>query len=242
MLKKTRKCLTCSKETSNKTYCSHACRYANSPLAMKVCIFCEREYKPNRGEQKYCSRNCYNRHKEKTGNVIVTCSTCGRPFKVIRALKDKAKFCSNKCKFLRNQKPPMAKPTAEEIAMNLSKLDRVSELVFERSCASCRYCQVVPEPSNVKGCWGCSNPESKYYKSLLNIDEDGFAHRNVSWPGCKHWRMERSKSKVKRRTDIADYKLYEDELEKEKVLADQKELGQRWNKTRQEQSRVMNAR
>lgn len=213
-MSKKKKCIVCGKATYNKMFCSNACRSANSPPTMKICAFCQKEYKADRKDQKYCCRDCYNSHKKILGNVMVKCVTCGKEFQVIKAKKNVAKFCSNKCKFEKNKKPVPRKLSDAEVLANLSKLCRMEKPSFKRSCANCFYCQMVLEPYSDRGCWACANAGSKYYKSLLNIDENGLANRNVSWCGCEHWRMERSRNKVRRRTLLEDYELYDAELEK----------------------------
>jgi hypothetical protein len=30
----------------------------------------------------------------------------------------------------------------------------------------------------------CSNPESDYYKALLNVNFQGDQQNNITWPGC----------------------------------------------------------
>ena len=56
------------------------------------------------------------------------------------------------------------------------------------TCRSCRFA-VRDETTNEVGWCGimCSNPESEYYKSLLNTSKDGNKLDKVTWGGCpKH--------------------------------------------------------
>jgi hypothetical protein len=32
----------------------------------------------------------------------------------------------------------------------------------------------------------CGNPDSDYFKALLNIDVEGNRQIRVTWPGCRH--------------------------------------------------------
>lgn len=222
-MREKRKCLVCGKETYNKKFCSMACRSASAPSNARICEFCGKKFKAARSDQKYCCRECYNNYKKKVGNVMVRCATCGKLFQVVLAKKGEAKYCSNKCKFARYQKPPLRKLTHEEVIENLQKLNRIEKPTFKRSCANCRYCQMVLEPYGDRGCWNCNNAGSEYYKSLLNIDEDGLANRNVSWSGCEHWKIARERGDVKRRTAPDDYELYVAELAKVEMAEKQKE-------------------
>ncbi len=52
-------------------------------------------------------------------------------------------------------------------------------------CISCRFAQVDEKASDKNWtAYECSNPESDYYKALLNVSVDGNKHARISWSGC----------------------------------------------------------
>ena len=54
-------------------------------------------------------------------------------------------------------------------------------------CISCRFAAVDESASdNDWKAYECSNPKSKYHKSLINISEDGSKQQRITWPGCEH--------------------------------------------------------
>lgn len=54
-------------------------------------------------------------------------------------------------------------------------------------CISCRFAQVDEKASDKSWtAYECSNPESDYYKALLNITPAGGKLTRISWSGCVH--------------------------------------------------------
>ncbi|OQB13007.1 MAG: hypothetical protein BWY15_01971 [Firmicutes bacterium ADurb.Bin193] len=54
-------------------------------------------------------------------------------------------------------------------------------------CISCRYAR--PDKASSDNSWTayeCGNPQSEFYKSLLNVRPDGNKLKRISWPGCEH--------------------------------------------------------
>lgn len=54
-------------------------------------------------------------------------------------------------------------------------------------CISCRYAR--PDKTAGEGGWTayeCGNPQSEFYKSLLNVRPDGNKLKRISWSGCEH--------------------------------------------------------
>jgi len=52
-------------------------------------------------------------------------------------------------------------------------------------CKSCQFATV--DKSACEGTWmayECSNPESEYHRSLLNISINGEKQKIISWSGC----------------------------------------------------------
>lgn len=54
-------------------------------------------------------------------------------------------------------------------------------------CVSCRFA-TVDESAGDKDwtAYECSNPKSKYHKSLINISGNSDKHQRIPWPGCEH--------------------------------------------------------
>ncbi len=54
-------------------------------------------------------------------------------------------------------------------------------------CISCRFA-TVDESAGDKDwtAYECSNPKSKYHKSLINISGNSDKHQRISWSGCEH--------------------------------------------------------
>lgn len=89
-----KKCLSCDKEFEgkrNSLYCSTKCEYDYIKIIGKyahVCIKCNKEFKSNDKETKYCSKQCMTKYNS-------VCTKCGKEF---TGQKDRAnKFCSRKC-------------------------------------------------------------------------------------------------------------------------------------------------
>lgn len=98
-------CLTCGKEIEIKgaiKYCSDECReitkkkQLDSYKEIKVCEYCQKEYKTPNKEQKYCSQGCSSLGN-RTHNFI--CKHCGKKFyvKYLRGKNDSRKYCSFEC-------------------------------------------------------------------------------------------------------------------------------------------------
>jgi hypothetical protein len=69
-------------------------------------------------------------------------------------------------------------------------------------CISCRFATIDESASDRDWkAYECSNPESEYHKSLINISENGDKHKRISWSGC-----EQGERKVK--TDASETKNY----------------------------------
>lgn len=74
-------------------------------------------------------------------------------------------------------------------------------------CATCKHCRKSKE-YYVCDCWYCTNEESKYYRSLLNVDLAGETLKKVTWEGCKYWELDEDHKRVKRKADADIYKDY----------------------------------
>lgn len=116
---------------------------------------------------------------------------------------------------------------SDEIKAYLEELQKKEKPIDKKVCATCHYCQLAGRPTEDKGCWACADKGSIFYKSLLNIDESGYASRDVTWEGCNRWRIERNKRQVKKRTDPTTFRFYEIRLkqikEQEAKIAKAKE-------------------
>lgn len=204
------KCIVCGKETTNKVFCSQACRSANSKTYKRICKFCKQEFETKVKTQQYCTRECYNTFVRLTRSVQVECHVCGKIFRTIASRANRTKYCSNECRLKRYQHEKKHDLTI----MKTQEGDIKTQEGDIDTCATCHYCQLAERPTEDKGCWACADAGSIYYKSLLNIDENGSASKSVSWEGCERWRIERNKGQVKKRIDPAKYKTYELELAK----------------------------
>ena len=52
-------------------------------------------------------------------------------------------------------------------------------------CISCRFARVDKAASEKNWtAYECGNPESEYYKALLNVTPDGDQNSRISWSGC----------------------------------------------------------
>ena len=53
----------------------------------------------------------------------------------------------------------------------------------------CKLCRFVRENVSLSDfgwtAYECGNPESQYYKSLLNVDLQGNKLPNITWSGCR---------------------------------------------------------
>lgn len=84
-------CEVCGKETKNKRFCSVECKAKSMSKPKGKCLYCEKEL--DRCEVKYCSKECYQKHKKQKYEkslVYNKCIICGKP-----TLNEK--YCSQKC-------------------------------------------------------------------------------------------------------------------------------------------------
>lgn len=57
----------------------------------------------------------------------------------------------------------------------------------------CEKCRFVQRESKVKNigygsdipAFECGNPESEYYKAIVNMDSEGALKEKIEWPGCE---------------------------------------------------------
>lgn len=85
------KCIICGKETKNKKYCSIKCKAKAMSKPKGICLYCGKQLE--RCETKYCSKECYQKHKKekyKESLVYNHCVICGK-------LTLNEKYCSMKC-------------------------------------------------------------------------------------------------------------------------------------------------
>jgi hypothetical protein len=64
-------------------------------------------------------------------------------------------------------------------------VDRGNRKPYRVPCSSCKYAEIDVMYSTC--CWKayeCRNPESDYYKALLNITKNGKELPYITWIGC----------------------------------------------------------
>lgn len=55
------------------------------------------------------------------------------------------------------------------------------------ACISCQFATVDESASDKRWmAYECSNPESEYHKSLLNVSPNGDKNARISWSGCDY--------------------------------------------------------
>ena len=78
----------------------------NNSNKIKICEFCGKEYRSKYKGQKFCSRECVNKHQEtligelspKYNHIDIKCEICGKIVSVKQSKVGKQRFCSNECK------------------------------------------------------------------------------------------------------------------------------------------------
>jgi len=56
-------------------------------------------------------------------------------------------------------------------------------------CADCRYTRIDTASSDKKWtAYECNNPDSDYYKALLNVTQGGGKQKTITWEGCEYGR------------------------------------------------------
>lgn len=103
----TKVCETCGKVFEltlygSRKYCSKECRSALTGRTKVLCQHCGKEFitlknTVNKGNGKYCSRDCYN--TAHYPNMVTKCLQCGKEFPTVlsRIKKGGEKFCSRDC-------------------------------------------------------------------------------------------------------------------------------------------------
>lgn len=109
-------CEYCGKEvkaykSQKSKYCCLDCCYKdrvkkNNSNKIKICEFCGKEYRSKYKDQKFCSRECVNKHQEtligelspKYNHTDIKCEICGKIISVKQSKVGKQRFCSNECK------------------------------------------------------------------------------------------------------------------------------------------------
>lgn len=75
------------------------------PTRTWTCAGCGEEFEPRDREQRYCSRECYFKHKE-GGRVTLICANCDETFVVPASHADDRTHCSKKCQYENPDWPP----------------------------------------------------------------------------------------------------------------------------------------
>lgn len=180
-----------------------------------TCEFCEKKFEANRASRKYCSRECYQRHRTLTRTIMKKCACCGELFRVSISQAETLKHCSQKCSDRSKQgsklKRQVTAQRKREEAELRRKIKQMTPIGLLKTCATCKYCERAGVP-DMWDCWRCTNEGSTYYGSLLNIDINGNAYEKVTWLGCKKWKMEKDCKKVNRKADDDTYKVYSQSL------------------------------
>lgn len=84
---------------------AHAAHHNDKHDRGKVCVICGEHYTPHatkRQRQQTCSTTCRDallsrQNVERFGIHVLSCGTCGQPFRVPRCRADVARFCSRAC-------------------------------------------------------------------------------------------------------------------------------------------------
>lgn len=95
----TKTCLNCQKKFrhSTKIFCSRKCYYFYRKPPKQTCPQCKQEFQPkSRNEKTYCSHKC--RELASRNRVNKICINCKKDFWVIYSKKERAKYCSKKCR------------------------------------------------------------------------------------------------------------------------------------------------
>ena len=217
-------CKRCGKETTNKTFCDNECRRVTKPRYTNTCVFCKKEYGSRVKTQQYCTRECYNNYLQLTRTVRLKCDHCSELFRVSVTRANITKYCSAYCKqaALQERKDKLEYLTEKQKAVRKrEELESIERKRNKKVCATCRSCQRATMPFGDKNCFTCTDQGSPYHKALLNINEHGIAGRYVTWGGCNSWKIDRSKKRVRGRTDPTLYHEYVKRLEK--ILEKEKE-------------------
>ena len=91
-------------------YCSDACRvkagidkrklYKKNSIKEKICPICEKIFKTNVRNKRFCSTKCYEEARlngfyyQKKKAHVCTCANCGKEFETTHGIQ---KYCSQKC-------------------------------------------------------------------------------------------------------------------------------------------------
>jgi len=101
----TRTCAHCGKTIpSYRKFCSHKCSTdAHKSLKPRICIVCQKEYRPAHFAQKFCSSKCQGITTRKPIPKR-TCKHCGQPF---YSRDKRQRFCSKECFYAQNARDPI---------------------------------------------------------------------------------------------------------------------------------------
>jgi very-short-patch-repair endonuclease len=145
----------------------------------KKCEICDKNYKPKRKEQKYCSVECqHNSYRKKTAErVKINCQYCGLEFEVRKNKVEKygVKYCTKKCAdlhkkitYLKEGNPAFGTKRTEEQKNNTSI--RIKEL------------------------WKSEEYRNKIKESIIK-----FVEKSGYYPGTdNHSKMKRKKTMIER--------------------------------------------
>lgn len=87
---------------ANRKYCSSECaRLANNKMSERVfvCEHCGVEFKTRHYDQRFCSPDCWNKHKTNSNTVEKHCVECGKGFRIKRSRDQRynVSYCSMEC-------------------------------------------------------------------------------------------------------------------------------------------------
>jgi len=143
-------------------YCSEKCEhqfyYKHSPVGKNVCKFCEKEFKPNRRNQIFCSPDCRKNckkerdakfYEDKNGTKWEgSCRTCGK--ELDKGVGGHLRYCSKKCK---------------------GKYERKNRIKYEKQCVVCNKWFKTPNKTTILCSPACINTYTKKNEDVILVCE-----------------------------------------------------------------------
>lgn len=198
---------------------------------MKNCIYCQKTFKAERNEQKYCSSNCY--HSSGRKRIKTKCGFCGKDIEVKEHRKKEwnVNYCNRKCYFNYKSSEEGRKEnallTSERLRNYPSSIHHKKSIsgkrvdlenTFMRSSWEANYARYL----NYKGIvWSYEQKTfifNKYTKGSINYTPDFYLPESDEFIEVKGYFNSKDRTKIKRFRDN-----YPEEFSKLKFLIQKKQ-------------------
>ncbi len=124
-------------------YCSRKCKHEGSrkpgSYIVRNCKKCGKVFSSwAYFNQKYCSRECAGRTKQR---IEKSCELCGSTFFTVKSRSASARFCSRLCQNTWQARQQIRFPRTVQTRLESSEWRHIRRVILERDCYTCQNCE-----------------------------------------------------------------------------------------------------